>query len=239
MYRLVSAMVLWMFPAGSAAAADGPADRFWPVGQRPAVVRGWEPPPSPYTAGHRGVDLAAVAGQEVRAAAAGRVSFAGRVAGRGVLSITLSGTGDPPLRTTYEPVRALVAKDADVVAGQVVAVLEPGTYHCPASGCLHWGLLRHETYLNPLSLLPPGLLHRSPPRLLPVFGVPPPASAPKQGAPRVTGAAALTPHGPLTGFAAVAHLLRRRCTQPAPGHPPGRPLSPAPRAEPSTPRSRR
>ncbi|MFB6554375.1 hypothetical protein ACFCWX_31235, partial [Streptomyces sp. NPDC056405] len=30
--------------------------RLWPVGTRPAVLRGWEPPATPYGPGHRGVD---------------------------------------------------------------------------------------------------------------------------------------------------------------------------------------
>ncbi|MFJ2741319.1 peptidoglycan DD-metalloendopeptidase family protein [Streptomyces sp. NPDC087440] len=181
MYRLIVltlAVLLWQ--ASPALAAQDP-DRAWPVGVHPSVVRGWQPPPSRYAAGHRGVDLAAAPGAQVRAAAAGRVSFAGRVAGRGVLSVTLSGTGDPPLRTTYEPVRALVAEGDAVRAGQLVAVLEPGAYHCPAGTCLHWGLLRGADYLDPLSLLPPALLHRGPPRLLPVFGVPLPAVAVRDG----------------------------------------------------------
>ncbi|MYR91984.1 M23 family peptidase, partial [Streptomyces sp. SID685] len=41
--------------------------------------------------------------------------------------------------------------------------------HCGASTCVHWGLLRGGTYLNPLSLLPPWLLGRGPSRLLPVL----------------------------------------------------------------------
>ncbi|CAM5649737.1 hypothetical protein SMICM304S_06328 [Streptomyces microflavus] len=97
-----------------------------------------EPPAGPYGPGHRGVDLGARPGSEVLAAATGRVSFAGRVAGRGVLVIELAGSGAPPLRTTYEPVRALVAKGDDVVAGRPVGMLEAGPFHC-AAGCLHWG----------------------------------------------------------------------------------------------------
>ncbi|MGC9536612.1 murein hydrolase activator EnvC family protein [Streptomyces sp. UG1] len=150
------------------------AGRAWPVGVRPRVLRGWEPPTTPYGRGHRGVDLAAPAGAPVRAVAAGRVSFAGRVAGRGVVSVELSGTGDPPLRTTYEPVRAVVEKGDEVAAGDLVATVEPTGSHC-ATTCVHWGLRRADTYLNPLSLLPPWLLHRAPSRLLPVLGVPLPA----------------------------------------------------------------
>ncbi|MET7697916.1 MULTISPECIES: M23 family metallopeptidase [unclassified Streptomyces] len=143
--------------------------RAWPVGSRPLVVRGWEPPATPYGPGHRGVDLAALAGTSVRAVAPGRVSFAGRVAGRGVVSVELSGTGEPPLRTTYSPVRATVEKGDEVAAGDTLGALEPPSAHCPAS-CLHWGLLRAGTYLDPLSLLPPWLLNRGPSRLLPVPG---------------------------------------------------------------------
>ncbi|MFF8814879.1 M23 family metallopeptidase [Streptomyces pactum] len=140
---------------------------------RPVVVRGWEPPPQPWAAGHRGVDLAARPGQPVRAAAGGRVVFTGAVAGRGVLSIELDGTGSCPLRTTYEPVRASVRKGDRVSAGQVVGVMAPGPSHCPV-GCLHWGLLRADHYLDPLSLLPPWMLRGGPSRLLPVFGIPEP-----------------------------------------------------------------
>jgi murein DD-endopeptidase MepM/ murein hydrolase activator NlpD len=119
------------------------------------------------------VDLAASAGDQVRAVAAGRVIFAGRVAGRGVVSVDLTGTGDPPLRTTYEPVRASVRKGDEVAPGEVLGVLEPSSAHC-AAPCLHWGLRRGETYLNPLSLLPPWLLHGGPSRLLRLDRVPVP-----------------------------------------------------------------
>lgn len=143
-------------------AVPGPAAAAGAAGGRPlpsplTVIRWWDPPPTPYAAGHRGVDLAAPVGAELRAVGPGRVHYAGRVAGRGVLSLTLPNG----LRTTYEPVRPLVAEGAEVVTGQVVALLTDGP-HCPRS-CLHWGLLHAETYLNPLALLP-----RPTPRLLPL-----------------------------------------------------------------------
>ncbi|MET9803289.1 M23 family metallopeptidase [Streptomyces sp. NPDC006368] len=139
----------------------------WPVGPpRPTVVRGWEPPASPYGPGHRGVDLGAAPGAPVRAAASGTVSFAGPVAGRGVLTIAHATPGTP-LRTSYEPVQPLVRTGARVTAGQVVARLTTARPHC-APTCLHWSLRHGDTYLNPLSLLPPHLLHRPPSRLLPL-----------------------------------------------------------------------
>lgn len=81
----------------------------WPVGPPPPeILRGWHPPPGPYAAGHRGIDLAAPPGTRVLAPAAGTVTFAGPVGGRGVLTLTLPGTGTPPLRTTFTPVTPLV-----------------------------------------------------------------------------------------------------------------------------------
>ncbi|MES5817344.1 M23 family metallopeptidase [Streptomyces sp. RG80] len=159
-------------PAPPAPASPNPSvpaiGRSWPVGLRPSVLRGWEPPATAYSRGHRGVDLAAAPGTPVRAVAAGRIAFAGRVAGKGVLSVDLTGTA---LRTTYEPVSATVEKGAEVTAGEVIGTVEATGSHCTAT-CVHWGLRKGETYLDPLSLLPPWLLHRGPSRLLPVLGVP-------------------------------------------------------------------
>ncbi|MEU0335344.1 M23 family metallopeptidase [Streptomyces sp. NPDC006193] len=183
--RAVGPLVLTAAALAPSARADAPAPapppsppvpvpavgRAWPVGVRPPVLRGWEPPATAYGAGHRGVDLAAPAGAPVRAVAAGRVYFAGRVAGRGVVSVDLAGTD---LRTTYEPVSAAVRKGDEVGAGEVVGAVEPAGSHCGRATCVHWGLLRGAAYLDPLSLLPPWLLHRGPSRLLPVLGVPPP-----------------------------------------------------------------
>ncbi|MGW7093591.1 peptidoglycan DD-metalloendopeptidase family protein [Streptomyces sp. NPDC054874] len=161
---------------GGAEGGTGSGARSWPLAGRPAVLRGWEPPAGPYGPGHRGVDLAAGPGARALAAADGRVSFAGRVAGRGVVAVEVAGSGSPPLRTTYEPVRALVEEGESTRAGQPVGVLEEGPFHC-AESCLHWGLRRGDAYLDPLSLLPPSLLRRGPSRLLPVFGVPEPDAA--------------------------------------------------------------
>ena len=68
-----------------------------------AVVRHFDPPAHRWLPGHRGVDLRTTVGAAVRAAGSGRVTFAGTLAGRGVVTVD-HGT----LRTTYEPVEALV-----------------------------------------------------------------------------------------------------------------------------------
>ncbi|MFF4247852.1 murein hydrolase activator EnvC family protein [Streptomyces sp. NPDC001822] len=167
-------------PAATGAPTGADGGRAWPLAGRPVVLRGWEQPAGPYAPGHRGVDLGAPPGTPVRAAAPGRVVFAGPVAGRGVVSVDVAGSGEPPLRFTYEPVRAEVAAGDEVSAGQVVGVVGPEPSHC-AAGCLHWGLRRGEVYLDPLTLLPPSLLRRGPSRLLPVLGVPLPGAASRTG----------------------------------------------------------
>ncbi|QNP69919.1 M23 family metallopeptidase [Streptomyces roseirectus] len=144
-----------------------PPSATWPITPHPPVLRPYDPPPTPYAKGHRGVDLAAAPGAPVRAPAPAEVVFAGRVAGRGVITLRLHTSGTPPLHTTYEPVRPRVARGDEVTAGEVIGELEPATAHC-AVPCLHWGLKRGETYLNPLTLLP-----GTRPRLLPYLDVPP------------------------------------------------------------------
>jgi murein DD-endopeptidase MepM/ murein hydrolase activator NlpD len=123
------------------------------------VVRPFDPPARPWLAGHRGVDVATRPGAIVHAAGRGIVVHAGRIAGRGVVSIRHAGG----LRTTYEPVEvdARLRPGDPVAAGAPVGVLEAG--HCPADACLHWGLRRGQQYLDPLSLLGLGRV-----RLLPL-----------------------------------------------------------------------
>ena len=130
----------------------------WPI-TPPSVVRRFDPPPRPWLAGHRGVDLSATPTAVVRAAGAGTVVYAGVIAGRGVVSVAHPGG----LRTTYEPVTsALHAGDA-VAAGAVLGRLDLGHPGCPAAACLHWGLRQGGRYLDPLALLGLGRV-----RLLPL-----------------------------------------------------------------------
>ncbi|GHJ13374.1 hypothetical protein TPA0908_13690 [Micromonospora sp. AKA38] len=127
------------------------------------MARRFDPPPEPWLPGHRGVDLVATPGAEVRAAGAGTVLFAGAVAGRPVLTV---GHGDG-LRTTYEPVRSRLAAGTRVDAGTPVGELLAGHPGCAAAACLHWGLRHGDDYLDPLALLGLGRV-----RLLPLDPTP-------------------------------------------------------------------
>jgi murein DD-endopeptidase MepM/ murein hydrolase activator NlpD len=146
---LLAVVVCLVGGSPAASAAVGPWG--WPLLGSPPVTRVFEPPPTPYAAGHRGVDLAGAAGTPVLAAGAGVVAFAGLVAGRPVVSVVHPGG----LRTTYEPVQPTVASGQAVAGGTPLGLLVPGHAGCTAEACLHWGLRRGDRYLDPLSLLRP------------------------------------------------------------------------------------
>lgn len=132
----------------------------WPLSPRPTVLTGFDPPNVPWGSGHRGVDLLGSRGQPVRTTLPGTVSFVGTIAGRGVVVVN-HGT----VRTTYEPVAAVVHRGQTVGGGQQIGTLQLGGSHCFPRACLHWGLLRGRTYLDPLTLVGAG-----PIRLLPLSG---------------------------------------------------------------------
>ena len=152
-------------PAGPGATSARPSVRAWqwPLAGRPPVLRRFDPPASSYGPGHRGVDLGGAPGDPVLAAGAGVVVYAGVLAGRGVVSVQHANG----LRTTYEPLAVAVAGGAAVFRGAVLGRLRGGHAGCPWPACLHWGLRRGETYLDPLSLV-----RRGPVRLLPLRGEP-------------------------------------------------------------------
>jgi murein DD-endopeptidase MepM/ murein hydrolase activator NlpD len=126
----------------------------WRAPVDPAVLLApFDPPARAWLPGHRGVDLGSGQGDAVRSAGPGDVSFAGPLAGRGVVVVVhLDG-----LRTTYEPVDATVQVGQHVEAGEVIGTLGRGDVHCGRPpGCLHWGLRRGRDYLDPWRLLHPG-----------------------------------------------------------------------------------
>jgi murein DD-endopeptidase MepM/ murein hydrolase activator NlpD len=148
--------------ADPAAADPRPARGVWPLQPRPAVVARFDPPATRWGPGHRGVDLAGHVGQHVHAALAGVVTFAGRLAGRGVVVVDHGST-----RTTYEPVEASVQVGDPVGAGAVIGRLQLFGSHCFPGTCLHWGLIEgRDHYLDPLTLV-----GAAPVRLLPVGGL--------------------------------------------------------------------
>lgn len=123
------------------------------------VEREFDAPEARWAAGHRGVDLAAAVGAAVAAPADGRVTFAGTVVDRGVVTVT----HPDGRRSSLEPVVASVAVGDAVAAGDVVGTVQDVAGHCAPRACLHWGVREGDRYVDPLGLLP----ERGPVVLLP------------------------------------------------------------------------
>lgn len=153
--RVVATLILlaalgWAGPVATAFADGGYSA---PLSPRPTVVTAYDEPAKRWQRGHRGVDLAAGPGQAVHAAGAGRVRFAGTVAGRPVVSVA----HPDGVITTYEPVEARVAAGDHVARGETIGTVISGHPGCPVVVCLHWGARRGSgrgsEYLDPLGLL--------------------------------------------------------------------------------------
>lgn len=118
----------------------------WPV-KPPHIVKAFNPPPKPWMAGHRGVDLAAKPGTSLFAPADGVISFVGKVAGKSVVTIRHG-----ELTSTFEPAVTNLSVGVSVKQGQKFGHVEGGSDHC-GKRCVQWGLKRkNRTYVNPSSM---------------------------------------------------------------------------------------
>jgi murein DD-endopeptidase MepM/ murein hydrolase activator NlpD len=136
--------------AGPAVSAGASGTWAWPVVG--PVIRGFDPPDSPYGSGHRGIDIAAPVGTPVHAADAGKVTFAGPVGGR--LFVTVDHGGG--LVSTYSFLsRILVRKNDLVTRGQVIALSGEG-HPGETPTHLHMGAKLNGAYVDPLAYLEPG-----------------------------------------------------------------------------------
>jgi murein DD-endopeptidase MepM/ murein hydrolase activator NlpD len=115
------------------------------------VLRGYDPPETPYGAGHRGIDIAVPVGSTVRAPDAAVVAFAGKVGGQ--LFVTLDHGGE--VTSTYSWLASALVHEGEVVArGQAIATSGQGH---PGSLVphLHLGVRLGGVYVDPLLCLGP------------------------------------------------------------------------------------
>jgi murein DD-endopeptidase MepM/ murein hydrolase activator NlpD len=117
----------------------------WPVDPPRSILRQYLAPATPYSTGHRGIDIRAPSGV-VYAPASGIVHFAGFVVDRPVLSIEHPGG----LISSYEPVTTTLVAGQSVRRGDVIGEVVPG--HC-SQLCLHFGVRLDGEYVNPLRYL--------------------------------------------------------------------------------------
>jgi len=178
----------------------------WPV--HGPVVRGFAPPAERYAAGgHRGIDIAATPGAAVRAACAGRVTFAGTVPGSG--RVVSEACGD--LVATYTHLGEIEVR----VGVRLRARRRLG--RAGAARHVHLGARRGRMYLDPLTLLGDDAAPVAPPPVAPApprwRAVPPPprpaSPASREGPPPVAwlGTALIALAVPGLG---VGRAVRRR-----------------------------
>ena len=135
-----------------------------------AVVRGFDTRAGPYGPGHRGIDIAAATGEPVRAPAAGRIVFAGPVAGTTWVSLRIA----PGVLVTAGPVVDPPVRGGLVRSRSPIGRVGPGH-----GATLHLGVRVDGVYVVPL----PYLLDRPRARLAPLpapGGLPAPEAA-RQG----------------------------------------------------------
>lgn len=123
----------------------------WPLPAPQTLLRRYIGPATPYSAGHRGIDIETHGTEEtllaaVTAPASGTVHFAGFVVDRPVLSIRHPGG----VISSFEPVTTTLVIGDAVRAGQQIGTLEVG--HCSAP-CLHFGVRIDGGYVSPLLFL--------------------------------------------------------------------------------------
>ena len=131
-----------------------------------SVVRGFDARAGPFGPGHRGIDIAAPVGATARAPAAGRIVFAGPVAGTTWVSLLVA----PGVRVTLGPLLDPVT-DGRVPSRAPLGRVGPGhgagTLERAGSGwgsTLHLSVRVDGVYVDPLAYL----IDRPRPRLAPL-----------------------------------------------------------------------
>lgn len=120
----------------------------WPVSAPHPIVQPFIAPQTQYSAGHRGIDIAAPADSIVRSPADGIIHFSGFVVNRNLVSIDHGGG----ILSSFEPVHSDLTEGTLVRRGEQIGVLQSG--HC-STPCLHLGVRVHGHYVSPLNYLGP------------------------------------------------------------------------------------
>jgi murein DD-endopeptidase MepM/ murein hydrolase activator NlpD len=134
-------------PLGAAAPTSG--TWAWPVVG--PVIGTFDPPDTPFGAGHRGIDIATEVGTVVIAPEPGVVAFAGKIGGE--LFVTLDHGGG--LTSTYSWVSSALVRTGDSVPRGAAIALSGRGHPDSTTAHLHFGVRRDGVYLDPLSFLVP------------------------------------------------------------------------------------
>lgn len=108
------------------------------------IVDHFRPPPTPYSAGNRGIDYEVANGTAVKASEVGTVTFADQVGG----DLFIVVTHPDGIRTTYGYLDSIKVKVGEKVAtGQMVGFSKQS---------VHFGARRGDSYIDPETLFKPG-----------------------------------------------------------------------------------
>lgn len=137
-------------PFTSPVSAEPRAETAW-VTVVPAmeIIEAFDPPDEAWLKGHRGIDVLAVAGEPLRAPAAGVIRFRGSVAGTATISIET----DSGYVVSFQPATSELKKGEKFTAGAEIGTVGDGT-HCDSS-CVHigvWLASSQKKYLDPAKL---------------------------------------------------------------------------------------
>ena len=122
----------------------GGSDWVWPIAGPRTVIRPFEAPASRYSAGHRGIDIAARSGGPVLVPESGTVRFAGVVVDRPTVTVETS----QGVLISIEPLITTVAVGDAVTRGGALGVVARGG-HCDGR-CIHLGVRVDGEYVSPM-----------------------------------------------------------------------------------------
>jgi murein DD-endopeptidase MepM/ murein hydrolase activator NlpD len=115
------------------------------------IINQYLGPLTPYSGGHRGIDIQIELNQEVLSPATGTISFVGKVGYRNLITISFADK-----KTTLEPVCSELSEGDYAQQGEVIGTIclpDPEyQWHCEST-CLHFGIRNLEGYFSPLALI--------------------------------------------------------------------------------------
>jgi murein DD-endopeptidase MepM/ murein hydrolase activator NlpD len=144
----VGGLILPLSNAEPASCANRCSDLWeWPI-DPPVVKRYAEIPEQNWKTGHRGIDLLSAADGAVHSPADGYISAINSFGTKHIVSVTHG-----ELRSTFESVTTTLKINDPVQRGQIIGYLHETSDHCLPDLCLHWGVKRGETYLDPINFV--------------------------------------------------------------------------------------
>lgn len=115
----------------------------WPLSSV-HLMQPFRAPETPYSPGHRGIDLEAIPQENVTAPTHAKVYFVGTVVDRPLITLDHGNN----ILSTYEPVSSSLSTGEEVSQGQLLGTVAEGG-HCKQK-CLHIGIRINQNYVSPL-----------------------------------------------------------------------------------------